>query len=182
VPDQFTPLFADLRRQAIGQVEAPGPAAAHRTVRRRRAATSSAAAAAMVLAAGATFAVAQSGGGDRDTRPAVSPSDSHAISVSVAGSMVPGASHLGLVAGNSEPVFVDVGTGRYRLSVGCSGPVPLPLQIKLTGKVERQDTIPCADAGVVRDYELTLTRPGVVSVRFGPDGHADAYALKLTGL
>jgi hypothetical protein len=182
VPDQFTPLFADLRRQAVQQVEAPGAEAAHRTVRRRRVATSTAAAAAMALAMGSTFAVAQRGEEDRGLRPAASPSDSIALSVSFAGRLVPGATHVDLVASGSEPVFADVDQGRYRLRVGCVGSVPLPLQIKFMGQVRERSTMRCAETGVVRDYEFTLTRPGAVSVWFDMDAQADAYALKLTGI
>ncbi|MCA2213074.1 hypothetical protein [Jidongwangia harbinensis] len=183
MPDEFTPLFADLRGRAIPQVQAPGAVAAHQTVRRRRVATSmvTGTAAALILAAGATFAGTQRGP-DRDQVPAASPSESINQSVSVAGSLVPGATHVNLVASNAEPVFADVAQGRYRLSVGCLGSAPLPLKIVYLGAVQHQDTVACSDDGVVRDYEFALTRSGVVSVRFDMTAQADVYAIKLTGI
>jgi hypothetical protein len=180
MPDEFTALFTELRGQAIRQVQAPGAAAAHRTVRRRRIAGSAGAAAALALAAGATFAVTLGGANDRDQLPAASPSESIDRSVSAAGGLVPGATHVNLVASNGQPVFVDVKQGRYRLSVGCLGSVPLPLKIVYAGDVRQQDTVACSDEGVVRDYDVTLLEPGPVSVRFDMTAQADVYAIKLT--
>ncbi|MEV6343311.1 hypothetical protein [Actinoplanes sp. NPDC051851] len=78
--DQLERLFADLRAAEIGEMRAPGVAAARQTVRRRRAGTMVAAACAVVIAAGGAFAVLDrpASTAPAPAAPSVSPSVSEA--------------------------------------------------------------------------------------------------------
>ena len=199
MPDDLTPLFADLRRQALPRVRPPGADAARRTVH-RRATVQAATAAAALLAAGGSFLYAQRPGTDGTVTPAAPPSASTMAFVSgepipessgavrrglpnkarIAGGLVPGADHAGVVSDFAEDVGMAAEAGRHRLRVGCSGPAPLPVTILVDNDIEQQHTLSCADSGVVEEYEFTLAEAGSVRVLIGSGGQFDAYALKLT--
>ena len=199
MPDHLTPLFDDLRRQALPRVQPPGAAAARRTVH-RRATVRATVAAAVVMVAGATFIVTQRGDGDGTVMPASSASASAwpyasgfpgpgasgelwrgaPNKVEIAAGLVPGADHTDVMADSSQDVGMQAEAGRHRLRVGCSGPAPLPVSILLDDTLDQQDTIACTDSGVVEEYEFTMAEAGSVRVIIGSEGQFDAYALKLT--
>ncbi len=199
MPDHLTPLFDDLRRQALPRVQPPGADVVRRTVHRRVTAQA-ATAAVVVMAAGVTFGLAQRGEGDGTVVPASSASGSAAPMISgwpvpeasgqlwrglpnkveIVGDLVPGADHTDVMADSSQDVGMQAEAGRHRLRVGCSGPAPLPVSILLHDMIDQQHSIACADSGVVEEYEFTMTEAGSVRVIVGNGGQFDAYALKLT--
>lgn len=179
--DPLTPLFDDLRRRTLPQVQAPGTEAVRRTVH-RRATVRASALAAVALAAFGTFVVSQ-----RDNDGAVLPAASASASAShgrpdrveIATALVPGADHIDVMGEETHDVGYESPGGNYVLQVGCSGPAPLAITILLDGAIDQQNSVPCADEGVARDYEFTMPRDGSVRVLVG-GGQSDAYALKLT--
>ena len=198
MPDHLDPLFDDLRRRELPRVRPPGAEAVRRTVH-RRATVRATAYAVVLMAAGGSFVLAQRSGAGDGVAPAAPPSSS-AMAFSggpvpssseglwrglpdksqIVAGLVPAADHTDVMADFTQDVGLEAQAGRHRLRVGCSGPAPLPVTIMLGSTVDQQDTIPCEDAGVVREYELTLTAAGSVRVLLGSGGQFDAYALKLT--
>lgn len=184
--DPLAPLFDDLRRTTVPHVRAPGPDAARRTVH-RRATVRATAVAAVVLAAGTTFVVNQRGDGNGAV-PAEQPSASASAMLwrgwpdktVIAAELVPGADYEDVMGEEPQVFETEAGAGRHRVRVGCSGPAPLPFFIVVDNQMIRQDTIPCTDAGTVRDYEFTTTEAVPVRFVLGNAGQFDAYALKLT--
>jgi len=199
VPDHLSPLFDDLRRQALPRVQPPGADAARRTVHRRVTAQA-AAAAVVVMAAGVTFGLIQRGEGDATVVPASSASGSAGPMISgwpvpeasgqlwrglpnkveIVDGLVPGADHVDVMGDFDQDIGMDTAAGRHRLRVGCSGPAPLPVTILLHDRIDQQHSLACADSGVVEEYEFTMAEAGSVRVIVGGGGQFDAYALKLT--
>ncbi|MDY7090418.1 MAG: hypothetical protein SYR96_35685 [Actinomycetota bacterium] len=182
--DPLTPLFDDLRRRTLPEVQAPGAEAARRTVH-RRATVRASALAAVAIAAFGSYVVTQ-----RDNGGAVLPAASASASApalpgrpdkaEVAAALVPGADHADVVMGEySQDVGYNASSGNWLLRVGCSGPSPLAITILLDGAVEQQNSVPCTDDGTVRDYVFTMPRDGSIRILVGGGLH-DAYALKLT--
>ncbi|MBU2667020.1 hypothetical protein KOI35_26255 [Actinoplanes bogorensis] len=183
--DPLTPLFDDLRRRTLPQVQPPGTEAARRTVH-RRVTVQAATLAAVVMVAGGSYIVAQ-----RDATPytmevvaSASPSTDlwrgRADKAEIAAALVPGFTHSDIMGEFPQDVGMAADAGRYRLRVGCSGPAPLPLTIMINGTVDRQETIVCTDAGSAREFELNVLSGGSVRVIFGNQGQFAAYALKLS--
>lgn len=199
MPDHLSPLFDDLRRQALPRVQPPGADAARRTVHRRVTAQA-ATAAVVVMAAGVTFGLSQRGEGDETVVPASSASMSAGPMISgfpvpeasgqlwrglpnkvdIVDGLVPGADHVDVMSDATRDIAMAAGKGRHRLRVGCSGPASLPVTILLDNEIEQQEMIACKDSGVVREYTFDVAKAESVRVILGSGGQFDAYALKLT--
>lgn len=183
--DPLTPLFDDLRRRTLPEVQAPGAQAARRTVHRRATVRASALAAVAIAAFGSYVVTQRDNGGAVLPAASVSASASAPVSwgrpdkAEVAAALVPGADDAGVMGEYSHDHSYESTGGNYRLRVGCSGPAPLAITILLDGVIDQQNSVPCVDDGTVRDYEFTMPRDGSVRVLVGGGLH-DAYALKLT--
>jgi hypothetical protein len=191
--DPLISRFEDLRQHSLTQIQAPGAASARRTVH-RRATVKAAGIAAVVMAAGTTFVVAQHGNNNgmaATPSPSGYPSPSASAGpwqglpnkTEIAAGLVPGAdTEVATGAGYDHGFNVD--KGQFRVRVGCSGPAPLPITIRLNNRINQQHTIPCTDAGVMVEYKITMRKAGDVNVFVGGskgEGKYDAYALELYG-
>ena len=185
MPDEFTPLFDEMRRRAITHVSAPGVKAARRTVHRRNTVLA-AVAAAVVMAGGTPFIVAQSRDVDVVGAFAVaSPSASADPSPrgQKAAALVPGFQWTGATGPENGPFekVVNLAEGRYTFQVACAGPSAIGITVGVLGVGERHHSLTCTEAGELWSDEFTLSAAG--DVRFYIDGdHPSGWAAKVTEL